>query len=162
MKDENQGKTLARVGGECLPDQPRTASVNEAVPATVTPDHARHETTFSLSPAALMLLVESVWAVSARRAFNDGHRIGVSYGRESKPSPYVDVLARAENVHNAAMVLVKDEVARRVGVLRERLQSLHDRASPDTSYGKSQRAVLRMALEELQTADNLGPPQEDR
>jgi len=38
-----QKKTFARVDGECQPDQPLTAPVNEMTPATVSPDQVSNE-----------------------------------------------------------------------------------------------------------------------
>lgn len=109
-----------------------------------------------LSEQALMVLVESVWAVSARRAFHEGYRVGASRYPLTE-SPAVDRLASTENAHNAAMVLVKDEVRRRLDAVMAALHTLHERASMDTSYGKSQWRVLRVALEMLQTADAVDP-----
>jgi hypothetical protein len=83
-----------------------------------------------------MLLMESVWAVSARRAFDQGYRAGL---REAS-TPYR--LTHAEDIHNAAIVLITDEIQGRMRV-----------ASPDTSHGRAQRYALRMVMEALQSAD---------
>jgi len=101
-----------------------------------------------LSDGTLMLLIESVWAVSARRAFHAGYAAAESRFRTmSEP----EALAWSEDVHNAATVLVRDELSRRLEKIRARVQTLHDRAA-DTSYGKGQRYVLGLMLRELQEA----------
>lgn len=110
----------------------------------------------ALSDGALMVLIESVWAVSARRAFDSGYQSGV-HARTAAPQPSKrSTLADAEDVYNSAAVLVRDEVARRLDRLREQIHMLRERASPDTGHGKAQRYALNLVLEELQKIDSDG------
>ena len=91
-----------------------------------------------ITPWSLHILCESVWDVSARRAFAEGYRIGAGRKQEDKHV----ALAHAVDLGNVAPVLIADEVRRRV-------QRWHDNESSDTSHGKAKRYAFRQVIESL-------------
>jgi hypothetical protein len=105
----------------------------------------------AMSADAIRILVESVWAVSARRAFDEGYRVAARAGvHAALKETRAAVRDRVEDVYRAAPVLISDEAI-------QRIRALHDGESAETSHGKAKRNAFRQVLDVLRSVDAVDP-----